>query len=388
MSLFRRGETWYASFTKPDGGRIKQSLGTKDKRQAQELHDRLKAELWRVSRLGETPAMTFDNACVRWLEEKAAKKSLDDDKSRIRFWLSHFSGVLLKDITEERIYSAIQKMTNRRHEENWKAKSAAMIKKGNVPPEFQPKMAAVATKATHLSFIKALLRTAERDWKMLEKAPIVKVPQPKNKRIRWLEPVEAQRLIDECPEPLKSVVKFALSTGLRRSNIVNLEWQQIDMQRRVAWINPEESKSGRAIGVALNDTACQVLRNQIGKHHKWVFVYQEKCTRPDGTKTDAVRKMRYDANTAWRASLKRAGIEDFRFHDLRHTWASWLVQAGVPISVLQEMGGWESIEMVRRYAHLAPNHLTEHAKQIDTIFGNVVPNLSHLESSEQLASYK
>ena len=236
MSLFRRGETWYASFTKPDGGRIKQSLGTKDKRQAQELHDRLKAELWRVSRLGETPAMTFDNACVRWLEEKAAKKSLDDDKSRIRFWLSHFSGVLLKDITEERIYSAIQKMTNRRHEENWKAKAAAMIKKGKEPPEFKPKMAAVATKATHLSFIKALLRTAERDWKMLEKAPIVKVPQPKNKRIRWLEPVEAQRLIDECPEPLKSVVKFALSTGLRRSNIVNLEWQQIDMQRRVAWI--------------------------------------------------------------------------------------------------------------------------------------------------------
>lgn len=388
MSLFRRGETWYASFTKPDGGRIKQSLGTKDKRQAQELHDHLKAELWRVSRLGETPAMTFDNACVRWLEEKAAKKSLDDDKSRIRFWLSHFSGVLLKDITEERIYSAIQKMTNRRHEENWKAKAAEMIKKGKEPPEFKSKMAAVATKATHLSFIKALLRTSERDWKMLEKAPIVKVPQPKNKRIRWLEPVEAQRLIDECPEPLKSVVKFALSTGLRRSNIVNLEWQQIDMQRRVAWINPEESKSGRAIGVALNDTACQVLRNQIGKHHKWVFVYQEKCTRPDGTKTDAVRKMRYDANTAWRAALKRAGIEDFRFHDLRHTWASWLVQAGVPISVLQEMGGWESIEMVRRYAHLAPNHLTEHAKQIDTIFGNVVPNMSHLESSEQLVSCK
>ncbi len=91
-------------------------------------------------------------------------------------------------------------------------------------------------------------------------------------------------------------------------------------------------------------------------------------------------QMRYDANTAWRAALKRAGIEDFRFHDFRHTWASWLVQAGVPISVLQEMGGWESIEMVRRYAHLAPNHLTEHARQIDSIFGTSVPNLSHSEN--------
>ncbi|MCH6088537.1 site-specific integrase, partial [Salmonella enterica] len=58
-----------------------------------------------------------------------------------------------------------------------------------------------------------------------------------------------------------------------------------------------------------------------------------------------------------KAALRRAGIDDFRFHDLRHTWASWLVQAGVPLSVLQEMGGWESIEMVRRYAHLAPNTL-------------------------------
>ena len=206
--------------------------------------------------------------------------------------------------------------------------------------------------------------------------------QPKNKRIRWLEPHEARRLIDECPEPLKSVVEFALSTGLRRSNIINLEWQQIDMQRKVAWIHPEQSKSNQAIGVALNDTACRVLNKQSGNQHKWVFVYKESSTKPDGTKSPVVRKMRYDANTAWRAALKRSGIEDFRFHDLRHTWASWLVQAGVPISVLQEMGGWESIEMVRRYAHLAPNHLTEHARQIDSIFGSSVPNLSHSENKE------
>ncbi|EMY0145429.1 site-specific integrase [Salmonella enterica subsp. enterica serovar Schwarzengrund] len=382
MSLFRRGETWYASFTLPDGKRFKQSLGTKDKRQATELHDRLKAEAWRVSKLGETPDMTFEEACVRWLEEKAHKKSLDDDKSRIGFWLQHFAGIQLKDITETKIYSAIQKMTNRRHEENWKMMEEACRKKGKQPPVFKPKPAAIATKATHLSFIKALLRTAEREWKMLDKAPIVKVPQPKNKRIRWLEHEEAKRLIDECPEPLRSVVKFALATGLRRSNIINLEWQQIDMQRRVAWVNPEDSKSNRAIGVALNDTACKVLRGQIGKHHKWVFVHTKEGIRPDGSKTPTIRKMRVDDQRAWNAACRRAGIEDFRFHDLRHTWASWLIQSGVPLSVLQEMGGWESIEMVRRYAHLAPNHLTEHARQIDSIFSDDVPNMSHMENKE------
>ncbi|CAI1047981.1 integrase [Serratia entomophila] len=368
MSLFRRGETWYGSYTSPSGKRIKESLGTKDRRQAQELHDRRKAELWRIDRLGDFPEVTFEEACLRWLEEKAHKKSLDADKGRIGFWLIHFEGILLKDITEAKIYTAVSRMTNRKAEERWALRTEALAKKGI---EIEPRKAeavSTSTKAKHLALMKALMRAAERDWKWIEKSPVIKVPQERNKRVRWLEPAQAQRLIDECPEPLKSTVEFALTTGLRRSNIIELAWSQIDMQRKVAWIYPEDSKSGRAIGVALNDTACAVLRRQIGNHHRWVFVHK-----------DPVRKMRVDSNTAWRAALRRAGIDDFRFHDLRHTWASWLIQSGVPLSALQEMGGWESIEMVQRYAHLAPNHLTEHARQIDAIFGGLVPNLSHDE---------
>ena len=374
MSIFRRGNTWYADITIQCGKRIKQSLRTSDRRQAQELHDKLRAELWRVDKLGDYPDITFEEACVRWIEERSEKKSLDTDKSLIGFWLQHFSGVLIKDITSDKIYLAINKMQNRLNLANWEAHREACIKKGKDEPIYTPKPASQSTKAAHLAFMKSLLRAAEREWKWIDKAPIIKINQPKNKRIRWLEPFEAKRLIDECPEPLKSVVKFALATGLRRSNIIDLEWQQIDMSRKVAWINPENSKSGRAIGVALNDTACKVLREQIGNHHKWVFVHTEAAYKTDGGLTQKVRKMRVDSNRAWRSALKRAGIDDFRFHDLRHTWASWLIQSGVPLSVLQEMGGWESIEMVRRYAHLAPNHLTEHARQIDAIFeGNVPP---------------
>lgn len=377
MSIFRRGEIWYASYSLPGGKRIKESLGTADKRQAQELHDKRKAELWRVDRLGDFPDVTFEEACLRWIEEKSDKKSLDTDKGRMGFWLEQFEGVRLKDITEARIYSAVSRMHNRSHLEIWKAKVAAARKKGNPDPEYVAKPVTTSTKAKHLALMKAILRAAERDWKWLEKAPVIKIPAVRNKRVRWLEKEEAKRLIDECPEPLKSVVKFALTTGLRRSNIINLEWQQIDMQRRVAWVNPEDSKSNKAIGVALNDTACKVLRDQIGNHHKFVFVHTKAGRRPDGSVTPAVRKMRVDDGRAWKSACKRAGIEDFRFHDLRHTWASWLIQSGVPLSVLQEMGGWESIEMVRRYAHLAPNHLTEHAKQIDSIFNDDVPNMSH-----------
>lgn len=329
-------------------------------------------------------SVTFEEACLRWLEEKADKKSLDSDKSRIEFWLEHFEGIRLKDISEAKIYSAVSRMHNRKTKEIWKQKVQAAIRKGKEPPVYEPKPVSTQTKAKHLAMIKAILRAAERDWKWLEKAPVIKIPAVRNKRVRWLEKEEAKRLIDECPEPLKSVVKFALATGLRKSNIINLEWQQIDMQRRVAWVNPEESKSNRAIGVALNDTACKVLRDQIGKHHKWVFVHTKAAKRADGTSTPAVRKMRIDSKTSWLSACRRAGIEDFRFHDLRHTWASWLIQSGVPLSVLQEMGGWESIEMVRRYAHLAPNHLTEHARKIDDIFGDNVPNMSHCGIMEDI----
>ncbi|MEL4013480.1 site-specific integrase [Dryocola clanedunensis] len=386
MSIFRRGEVWYASYTAPDGSRIRQSLGTTDKRQASELHDRLKAEAWRVSRLGEITDITFEEACVRWIEEKAHKKALNADKSRIRFWLQHFSGMYLSEITEDKIYSAVKGMMNRSVEIKWKMSVDAAKRKGKEVPVLKPKESAQGTKTATLAFIKALLRAAERDWKVLEKAPIIKVPTPKNRSIRWLEPHEAMRLIEVCKEPLKSVVEFALSTGLRRSNILNLEWQQIDMQRKVAWIHPEQSKSNRAIGVALNDTACAVLKRQIGNHHRWVFVHQQECTSPQGVKMPAVRKMSGSINARWKLAIKKAGIEDFRFHDLRHTWASWLVQAGVPVSVLQEMGGWESIEMVRRYAHLAPNHLSEHSRKIDSLFSDIGTDMSHEGVLMKLAS--
>lgn len=94
------------------------------------------------------------------------------------------------------------------------------------------------------------------------------------------------------PESIKPVVIFALSTGLRRLNILDLEWTQVDMQMKVAWINPENAKAGKAIGVALNEAACKVLKNQIGKHSRWVFVHTRDAMRPDETKTPAVRKMR------------------------------------------------------------------------------------------------
>ena len=328
------------------------------------MHDKLKAESWRVLKLNETPTKTFNEACLRWLHEKDHKKSIDDDKTKIEFFLKYFHNVPLKEITEDRIRLATESMDNRKHRQNWELKRDSCLKQGKAVPEYIPKLVSQGTKSQHLSFMRSLLRAAYQ-WRWLDSVPIVKVNKPRNKRIRWITKLEANNLITAAADHLKPVIIFALSTGLRRSNIINLEWSQIDMQRKVAWIHPDEAKGGKAIGIALNDTACKVLRDQIGLHNRYVFVHTDVAYHQDGTKTKKIRKMRIDGNSAWKGALKRAGIEDFRFHDLRHTWASWLVQSGTPLHILQEMGGWESIEMVQCYAHLAPNHLKEHAKRLD-----------------------
>lgn len=384
MSIVLRGGTWHCDFTTAAGKRVRQSLGTADKKQAQELHDKLKAEAWRVSELGELPVRTFEECCIRWLREKEHKRSLDDDKTKIEFFLGHFSGRDIASITSDEVQEVVSGMINRKARQIWESKRDAAIRKNLPVPEYKPEPVSAATRSQHLSFMRSLLRIAANEWRWIKSAPVIKTRKPVSKRIRWLTREEADRLIECMPDSFRPVVIFALATGLRRSNILDLEWSQVDLQRKVAWVNPENAKAGKAIGVALNDTACRVLRNQTGKHLRWVFVHTKPKHRPDGTLTPPVRKMRVDDNSAWYIGLRRAGIENFRFHDLRHTWASWLIQSGVPLSALQEMGGWESIEMVRRYAHLAPNHLTEHAKKIDAIFGSNDTNTTQGENQAGL----
>ena len=101
----------------------------------------------------------------------------------------------------------------------------------------------------------------------------------------------------------------------------------------------------------LNDAAIAIMRAQLGKHPERVFTF-------DGKPVFQVSSM------AWYKGLRRAGIEDFRWHDLRHTWASWHVQNGTPLFALQEMAGWETEKMVRRYAHLAVGHLAVYADNL------------------------
>ncbi|AEK57943.1 prophage integrase [Acidithiobacillus caldus SM-1] len=95
--LYKRGKTWWVDFVDASGQRVRRSAGTTDKAAAQELHDQLKAEAWRQSRLKESPARTWDEAALRWLDEKAYKASLKDDMQQLEWLHSFLSGMKLPD---------------------------------------------------------------------------------------------------------------------------------------------------------------------------------------------------------------------------------------------------------------------------------------------------
>ena len=171
-------------------------------------------------------------------------------------------------------------------------------------------------------------------------------------RLRWLTHSEANRLLKELPEHTKAMTIFTLATGLRESNVTGLEWSQVNLQSKIAWIHADQSKTGKTIRIPLNENAITVLTEQLGKHSVRVFTFRGNPVNKVGTKW-------------WRMALERAGIDNFTWHGLRHTWASWHVQNGTPLNVLQELGGWSSYDMVLRYAHLAPDHLSEFASNIN-----------------------
>jgi integrase len=187
-----------------------------------------------------------------------------------------------------------------------------------------------------LEVVRAILRKAEREWCWLDKAPAIRMRQEDTKRIRWLTREEAARLIQELPTHLADLARFSLTTGLRKSNVTNLQWCDVNLARRHALIHPDEAKTKKAIPVPLNQVAVDVIRKQVGNHPQFVFTYGGNRIIQCNTK-------------AWKKALKRAGIENFRWHDLRHTWASWHVQNGTSLQELQQLGGWTSFEMVLRY---------------------------------------
>lgn len=324
MSLYKRKDSpyWWVKLSH-NGRSIQKSTGTSERIKAREYHDKLKAQLWDITRLGTKPSHTWEEAVIRWLDEKSHKASIEGDRRNLRWLHSHLSGLNLADIDRD-LVDRITQVRKRSGVSN-------------------------ATTNRMLALLRSILRAAENDWEWLDKSPKVRLLPESQGRVRYLTTDELAKLIFELPAHLKPMVAFSIFTGARQRNVRELKWSQVDLQRKIAWIHPDEAKARKGIPLPLTDEAVAVLSEQIGKHPEHVFTYRSQ-------------PIRYVHNTGWRTALKRAGIENFRWHDLRHTWATLHAQAGTPMHVLRELGGWASDAMVKRYAHFTPAHLAQYVQ--------------------------
>lgn len=114
------------------------------------------------------------------------------------------------------------------------------------------------------------------DWEWVDAIPKVRLLKEPDRRVRYLTHDEASALLNELPEHLSHMVAFSLATGLRKGNVIGLCWSQVDLERRVAWIHPDQSKTRKAIVVPLNDDAMRVLTSQRGRHALRVFTYNSE----------------------------------------------------------------------------------------------------------------
>ncbi|HJW25161.1 MAG TPA: site-specific integrase [Rhodocyclaceae bacterium] len=333
MSIVKRGNIWWIDI-RHAGQRIRRSTGIADKKSAQEYHDRVKVQLWRQDNLEDLPEHTWEEAVSRFLDE-AQHKSLWHDAAMLKWMLPHLAGRALSSIDLDTVESLIKK------------RSSELVCKT------PPKKTAPATVNRHMAVFGKVLRRCI-GWGWLKSVPKIRKLREPGGRVRFLSQEESINLLKVLPPTWAACARFTLATGIRERNCTHLEWSRVNFPLRTAWVDAEDVKNEVALSIPLNDEAIAILKDQIGKDQRWVFPKEDGKPIPKAS------------GSIWYRCLEEAGIEDFTWHDLRHTWASWHVMSGTPLHALQKLGGWRKIDMVMRYAHLAPSYVAQYA-------GNVRP---------------
>lgn len=301
----RPGAHWWVRFA-VRGIEVRQSSGTDRKELAETFEQQLREAIWNEQTLG-IEEHTWGEACARWCKEKAHKRSLLRDRQAIAKLMvsGNLRGIRISEIDK-------------------------------------------SVGSRELAVLRSILNACVK-WEWLDKAPKVEMPPVEKHDPRWITQEEFKTLCQELPPHAAQLARFAVATGLRQANIFKLEWRNVGMAAKLLSVGAHQSKSRKAIGVPLNDDACAVLKRQSGIHP--IYVFGDHSGRaPIGS-----------IKTTWLKAVKRAGIEGFRFHDLRHTWAAWHTLAGTPPLILKELGGWASLNMLEKYASLGVGHLADWA---------------------------
>jgi integrase len=206
-----------------------------------------------------------------------------------------------------------------------------------------------ATVNRYMAALNHVFTTALKEWGWIRSNPMASVRklQESRGRVRFLSPEERDRLLEACHgishKPLYDVVLLALSTGARKGELLGIRVADVDLERLCITIH--DTKNGESRRLALSGEALQMVRGRCENAHHATYLFEHPRTRNP-----------YQIDDVWHRARCAAGIPDFHFHDLRHTFASYMAMNGASLAEIAEALGHKKLDMVKRYAHLSESH--------------------------------
>ncbi len=345
--IYKRGQVWWIrlSFQKRQ---IRVSTGTKNKKLAERIHGKVRTQVeegqWFNQAIGSHK--TFKELMDRYLKEHSAPNKAPMSYRRDLSLADHlnrsFGTLTLSQIRP----SLIAEHKGRRRIEG----------------------AAPRTINYELGLMHHAFKLAIKDWEWVTDNPVSKVSrEPVHNLIeRWLTKEEEERLLAACPQWLREIVVFAMYTGLRQSEILNLQWSAVNLFGKTITVTEQKNRDIDTLPV--NESALEVLKARAKSRKVGVpFVFF--------TEVGTQRGQRNLIHAFCRA-CKKAKVDKFRFHDLRHTFATRLIQMGVDLYTVQKLGRWKTVSMVMRYAHHNPESLRPGVTQLDQGKKEISTNLA------------
>jgi integrase len=321
------------------GRRVDESTGVVERGAAEEILVKRAAEVLTRSIHGEAVSRTFGEAALRYIENGG-------DAGSLSVILTHIGKKPVGSINQDEIEGLAKKMY----------------------PKAAP---ATVNRKVYTPVVAVLHHAARINWRG---KPVVERPEAPAGRVRWITETEAEALLKAVSAHLRPLVIFLLATGARLSEALYLDWRDVDLDRRhVAFL---DTKNGEDRGVPLHPRAVAALEALT---HRKGAVFR----RPDGKPYEERVGGGGQVKTAWATMLKRAEISDFTPHDCRHTWATWHYRANRDLLSLMKLGGWKTMAMVERYAHVNTSQL---APGINAIWEQKVAEVPPISPTSETSS--
>jgi integrase len=365
--IYKRGKVFWIRYAGLDGKIVFESSHSDKFKEAQDQLIQRKGEI----KDGKQPEIkkkipnhTFRELAqehIKWTERQRAFKQKQQVVNQLtetfgNIPLRHFNTRLLEQYQTDRLQKGNKKV--KVGENEWR-----------YPPN-KP-----ATTNRHLAVIKHMFTKAVQ-WEMVEEYALKKVRQVKlleenNRRLRYLSKEECKALINDCNSHLKPIVITAINTGMRKGEILSLKWDNVDLKH--GFILLDRTKNGERREIPINDTLRTILQGLTRRLDVPCVFFDIGTGKPF-----------QDVKRSFNTACRRAGIKDFHFHDLRHTFASHLVMAGIDITTIKELLGHKTLTMTLRYAHLAPSHKVNAVNILDNAL-NENPTIQKLYKKEAVS---